>query len=72
MLSAASLASGVTASLCKISLSGTNAWVKALMKLAQSTTLTLAEIYAALSYNFDHQDEVNQSIRESEAFVQEM
>ena len=34
--------------------------------------LTLAEIYAALSYYFDHQDEINESIREGEVFVREM
>lgn len=34
--------------------------------------LTLAEIYAALSYYFDHQDEINKSIRESEAFIEEL
>ena len=34
--------------------------------------LSLAEIYAALSYYFDHQNEINESIREREGFVQEM
>ena len=34
--------------------------------------LTLAEIYAALSHYFDHQDEINESIREGETFVEEM
>ena len=34
--------------------------------------LTLAEIYAALSYYFDHQDEINESIREGEAFAKEI
>ena len=34
--------------------------------------LSLAEIYAALSYYFDHQDEINENIREREAYVQEM
>ena len=34
--------------------------------------LLLAEIYAVLSYYFDHQDEINESIREDEAFVEEM
>ena len=34
--------------------------------------LTLAEIHAALSYYFDHQDEINESIREGEAFIEEM
>jgi uncharacterized protein (DUF433 family) len=34
--------------------------------------LTLAEIYAALSYYFDHQDELNKSIRESQTFIGEL
>lgn len=34
--------------------------------------LSLAEIYAALSYYFDHLAEIDESIRESEAFVEEM
>ncbi len=41
-------------------------------EIASEYNLSLAEIYAALSYYFDHQDEVNVSIRESEAFVKEM
>jgi uncharacterized protein (DUF433 family) len=34
--------------------------------------LTLAEIYAALSYYFDHQDELNKGIRESQMFISEL
>ena len=34
--------------------------------------LNLAEVYAALSYYFDHRDEIDQSIEESEAFVSEL
>lgn len=34
--------------------------------------LTLAEIYAALSYYFDHRVEIDKRIREDEAFVEEM
>ena len=34
--------------------------------------LTLSEIHAALTYYFDHQNEINESIREGEAFVKEM
>ena len=41
-------------------------------EITSEYNLSLAEIYAALSYYFDHQDEVNTSIRESEAFVEEM
>ena len=32
--------------------------------------LSLAEIHAALSYYFDHQDDINTNIREDEAFVE--
>ena len=41
-------------------------------EIASEYNLTLGSIYAALSYYFDHQDEVVQSIRESEVFVREM
>ncbi len=41
-------------------------------EIASEYSLTLAEIYAALSYYFDHQDEVAQSIYESKAFAEEM
>lgn len=34
--------------------------------------LTLADVYAALAYYFDHRDEIDQSIEESEAFVKEL
>jgi uncharacterized protein (DUF433 family) len=32
--------------------------------------LTLAEIYAALAYYFDHREAIEQSIKEDEAFVE--
>ncbi len=32
--------------------------------------LTLADVYAALAYYFDHRDEIDQSLEESEAFVE--
>ena len=41
-------------------------------EIAGEYNLSLADIYAALSYYFDHQAEVNGSIREGEAFVKEM
>lgn len=41
-------------------------------EIASEYNLSLAEIHAALSYYFDHQDEVNASIRESKDFVKEM
>jgi uncharacterized protein (DUF433 family) len=31
--------------------------------------LTLAEVYAALAYYFDHRDDIDRSIKESEAFT---
>lgn len=41
-------------------------------EIASEYTLSLAEIYAALSYYFDHQGEVDAGIRDSEAFVREL
>ena len=41
-------------------------------EIASEYNLTLAEIYAALSYYFDHQDEVAKSIGKSETFVEDM
>ncbi len=38
--------------------------------IAASYHLSLAEVYAALAYYFDHRDEIEQSIRESEAFAE--
>ena len=34
--------------------------------------LTLGDVYAALAYYFDHRDEIDQSLEESEAFVEEL
>ena len=34
--------------------------------------LTLAQVHAALAYYFDHQDEIQQEIREDRAFVDTM
>ena len=34
--------------------------------------LTLAQVHAALAYYFDHQDEIQQEIREDEAFADAM
>lgn len=45
---------------------------KSVDEIATEYALTLAEIHAALSYYFDHQNEINSSIRESEAFIKEM
>ncbi|NJL67717.1 MAG: DUF433 domain-containing protein [Oscillatoriales cyanobacterium RU_3_3] len=35
-------------------------------------TITLADVYAALTYYHDHLEEIRQQIRESEAFVKEL
>jgi uncharacterized protein (DUF433 family) len=32
--------------------------------------LTLAEVYAALAYYFDHREEIDQSLRDDEEFVE--
>ena len=39
-------------------------------EIAAEYNLTLADVYAALAYYYDHQLEMDQSIRESEAFVE--
>jgi uncharacterized protein (DUF433 family) len=39
-------------------------------EIATEYDLTLAEVYAALAYYFDHRAEIDQSISESEAFVE--
>ena len=35
-------------------------------------TITLADVYAALAYYFDHLEEIRQQIREDEVFALEM
>ncbi|HLG16107.1 MAG TPA: DUF433 domain-containing protein [Blastocatellia bacterium] len=39
-------------------------------EIADEYDLTLADVYAALAYYFDHREEVDQSIAESAAFVE--
>lgn len=41
-------------------------------EIASEHDLTLADIYAALAYYFDHRDEIDQTIKESEAFIKEL
>lgn len=38
-------------------------------EIATDYDLTLADVYAALAYYFDHRDEIDESIREGEAFA---
>jgi uncharacterized protein (DUF433 family) len=39
-------------------------------EIAAEYDLTLADVYAALTYYFDHRDEIDQSIREGNAFAE--
>jgi uncharacterized protein (DUF433 family) len=39
-------------------------------EIASEYELTLADIYAALAYYFDHREEIDRSIAEGEAFVE--
>lgn len=39
-------------------------------EIATQYDLTLSEIYAALAYYYDHQDEIHSSIAEDEAFAE--
>lgn len=41
-------------------------------EIASEYDLELADIYAALAYYFAHREEIDQSIREGKAFVEEM
>ena len=41
-------------------------------EIATQYDLTLAEIYSALAYYYDHKQEIDQAIKESEAFIEEM
>lgn len=40
--------------------------------VSQYPTITLADVYAALAYYYDHLEEIRQQIREGEAFVSEL
>jgi uncharacterized protein (DUF433 family) len=41
-------------------------------EIATAYDLTLAEVYAALAYYYDHRDEIDAMIRADEAFVAEL
>ncbi len=41
-------------------------------EIAEAYGLTLADIHAALAYYFDHREEIDRSIAESESFVEQM
>ncbi len=41
-------------------------------EIADEHDLTLAEVYAALAYYFEHRDEIDRSIEEGQAFVEAM
>lgn len=40
--------------------------------IATEHDLTLADVYAALAYYFDHRDEIDQSIQDSQAFAESL
>lgn len=42
---------------------------KTVDEICAEYNLTLAEVYAALSYYFDYREEIDQNIKEDEAFV---
>ena len=41
-------------------------------EIATEYDLTLSDIFAALTYYFDHHESINQAIRDDETFVKEM
>lgn len=45
---------------------------KSVDEVAAEYDLTLADVYAALAYYFDHRDEIDKSIREGESFAEEL
>jgi uncharacterized protein (DUF433 family) len=45
---------------------------KSVDEICAEYDLTLADVYAALAYYFDHRYEIDQSIEGSEAFVEEL
>lgn len=45
---------------------------KSVDEIATEYDLTLSEIYAGLAYYFDHREEVDEMMRESEHFVREL
>lgn len=45
---------------------------KSVDEIAAEYDLTLADVHAGLAYYFDHQSEIDQSIKDGEAFVEAM
>lgn len=41
-------------------------------EIASEYDLTLADVHAALAYYFDHRDEIDRSMRESEEWIDEL
>jgi uncharacterized protein (DUF433 family) len=41
-------------------------------EIATEYDLSLADVYAALAYYFDHREEIDQQIKEDEAFVEDL
>ncbi|MEW6379282.1 MAG: DUF433 domain-containing protein [bacterium] len=41
-------------------------------EIANAYNLSLADVYAALAYYYDHRTEIDEAIKESEAFVEEL
>ncbi len=41
-------------------------------EIAAEYGLTLSDVYAALAYYYDHKAEIDKSIREDEAFIEEL
>ena len=58
---------------CRIAVENIVIWHERLGKsadeIANDYDITLADVYAALAYYFDHQNEIDQSLEESRAFV---
>lgn len=41
-------------------------------QIASAYNLTLADVYAALAYYYDHREEIDEAIRADEAFIAEL
>ena len=49
---------------------GMNLWGRSADEIAVEYDLTLADVYAALAYYYDHREKIDQSIKDSDTFIE--
>ena len=49
---------------------GMNLWGRSADEIAVEYNLTLADVYAALAYYYDHREKIDQSIKDSDTFIE--